>query len=437
MPPYFPLDRQPLTAPIFTALAQPAHRSPTPVSSYTSLDHALGPAGARESNHPLHEPPPPAGHLPPNHMASDGRYVYSAPQEVAASPYGYAPYPAPPYDPAHYAQSMPRQPIRSASTQAHSPHPPPQPYSASQQSYPPQPPYGPPPYAVAPHPTGPWSHEAWAHYPHPYPAPHPPQPPDQNPSYPPNGARADAPPVDHRAYQAGPSRPEPHRTDERPSRPVEAAPQSKVRKTKENEPPAPAPPRSPPLGLDLTKLMEQYRVVLDSSATLLNDNSSRTSIPLEAAEAMMQAARFGFQALESASKRVTQADISRSPSERTPEEADSAAPKPRPQPSEAQPNPEGQTCLGCHATSTPEWRRGPMGPRTLCNACGLVYAKLIKKRNRDPARARSSYLGGNSGSQGGNDDSAPASSGEGGSDDEGSLVSQDRRSEGGFHGGRN
>ena len=22
---------------------------------------------------------------------------------------------------------------------------------------------------------------------------------------------------------------------------------------------------------------------------------------------------------------------------------------------------EGQTCLGCNATSTPEWRRGPMG----------------------------------------------------------------------------
>ncbi|KAI0698374.1 hypothetical protein BC835DRAFT_1269062, partial [Cytidiella melzeri] len=38
----------------------------------------------------------------------------------------------------------------------------------------------------------------------------------------------------------------------------------------------------------------------------------------------------------------------------------------------------GQTCLGCGATSTPEWRRGPMGPRTLCNACGLVYAKLVR-----------------------------------------------------------
>ncbi|KAL1710813.1 hypothetical protein EV121DRAFT_191982 [Schizophyllum commune] len=47
---------------------------------------------------------------------------------------------------------------------------------------------------------------------------------------------------------------------------------------------------------------------------------------------------------------------------------------------------EGQTCLGCDATTTPEWRRGPMGPRTLCNACGLVYAKMVKKRQRAEGR---------------------------------------------------
>ncbi|KAI8068658.1 hypothetical protein BC940DRAFT_32963 [Gongronella butleri] len=31
----------------------------------------------------------------------------------------------------------------------------------------------------------------------------------------------------------------------------------------------------------------------------------------------------------------------------------------------------GQQCHSCHTSETPEWRRGPDGARTLCNACGL------------------------------------------------------------------
>ncbi|KAJ2673906.1 hypothetical protein IWW42_002036 [Coemansia sp. RSA 1085] len=42
----------------------------------------------------------------------------------------------------------------------------------------------------------------------------------------------------------------------------------------------------------------------------------------------------------------------------------------------AQPN----SCRSCGISETPEWRRGPDGARTLCNACGLHYAKLNKKR---------------------------------------------------------
>ncbi|KDQ06860.1 hypothetical protein BOTBODRAFT_70746 [Botryobasidium botryosum FD-172 SS1] len=42
-----------------------------------------------------------------------------------------------------------------------------------------------------------------------------------------------------------------------------------------------------------------------------------------------------------------------------------------------------QKCRSCNTTATPEWRRGPLGPRTLCNACGLVWAKMIKKRTRE------------------------------------------------------
>lgn len=36
-------------------------------------------------------------------------------------------------------------------------------------------------------------------------------------------------------------------------------------------------------------------------------------------------------------------------------------------------------CKHCGEFSTPEWRRGPYGNRTLCNACGLFYRKLVKK----------------------------------------------------------
>lgn len=43
-------------------------------------------------------------------------------------------------------------------------------------------------------------------------------------------------------------------------------------------------------------------------------------------------------------------------------------------------------CYHCKSKDTPEWRRGPDGDRTLCNACGLFYAKLCKKYGQEKAR---------------------------------------------------
>ncbi|CAH8272267.1 unnamed protein product [Arabidopsis lyrata] len=34
---------------------------------------------------------------------------------------------------------------------------------------------------------------------------------------------------------------------------------------------------------------------------------------------------------------------------------------------------EGRQCLHCATDKTPQWRTGPMGPKTLCNACGVRY----------------------------------------------------------------
>ncbi|KAA8521848.1 hypothetical protein F0562_012530 [Nyssa sinensis] len=36
-------------------------------------------------------------------------------------------------------------------------------------------------------------------------------------------------------------------------------------------------------------------------------------------------------------------------------------------------NSDGRKCLHCATEKTPQWRTGPMGPKTLCNACGVRY----------------------------------------------------------------
>lgn len=41
-------------------------------------------------------------------------------------------------------------------------------------------------------------------------------------------------------------------------------------------------------------------------------------------------------------------------------------------------------CTDCGTLDSPEWRKGPSGPKTLCNACGLRWAKKEKKRAGPP-----------------------------------------------------
>ncbi|GAM87868.1 hypothetical protein ANO11243_058960 [Dothideomycetidae sp. 11243] len=49
-------------------------------------------------------------------------------------------------------------------------------------------------------------------------------------------------------------------------------------------------------------------------------------------------------------------------------------------------------CHSCNRAETPEWRRGPDGARTLCNACGLHYAKLTRKAGANKAPTAGSNL---------------------------------------------
>ncbi|CAO3577663.1 unnamed protein product [Absidia cylindrospora] len=38
-------------------------------------------------------------------------------------------------------------------------------------------------------------------------------------------------------------------------------------------------------------------------------------------------------------------------------------------------------CVRCKTSDSPEWRRGPTGHKTLCNACGLRYSRLMSKKH--------------------------------------------------------
>jgi len=49
----------------------------------------------------------------------------------------------------------------------------------------------------------------------------------------------------------------------------------------------------------------------------------------------------------------------------------------RPEPAE-DPD-EARFCKACGITTTPQWRRGPDGERSLCNACGLHYYKCLQR----------------------------------------------------------
>ncbi|KAL1648121.1 hypothetical protein SLS58_002448 [Diplodia intermedia] len=52
-------------------------------------------------------------------------------------------------------------------------------------------------------------------------------------------------------------------------------------------------------------------------------------------------------------------------------------------------------CSWCGTTSSPEWRKGPSGPKSLCNACGLRYAKFRRKSGGSGSGGGGSDGGGN------------------------------------------
>ena len=58
-------------------------------------------------------------------------------------------------------------------------------------------------------------------------------------------------------------------------------------------------------------------------------------------------------------------------------------------------------CTDCGTLDSPEWRRGPQGPKTLCNACGLRWAKKEKKQSKQQMFAHGSSMKSGNGTSGG------------------------------------
>ncbi|CAD6500508.1 BgTH12-07684 [Blumeria graminis f. sp. triticale] len=55
--------------------------------------------------------------------------------------------------------------------------------------------------------------------------------------------------------------------------------------------------------------------------------------------------------------------------------------------------PDEYVCTDCGTLDSPEWRKGPSGPKTLCNACGLRWAKKEKKKPTVPDSLQAASVG--------------------------------------------
>ncbi|OAX41044.1 hypothetical protein K503DRAFT_713418 [Rhizopogon vinicolor AM-OR11-026] len=344
--------------------------------------------------------------------AEHQRYIYSNPQGGSTS-YEYQAFPAQSYTSAPISQAPPRS-IRSPVTQFHSQHH--QTNFTPSTSYTQQASYAPGQSYALPQAQPQWQqHESWSPQFGTFPSTSIPT----EVTYPPHAARPEpvsqATPAEARSYAAGPSNPplESRRPEERYPPVPQSSNASPLQKSKRRDKESPVVAQNPNINhsLDFVKMVESYSTIIDGTRSLASAGFSARSPPPEIIERMMQSANYGSQMLRSA---TAQSNPDTRPSTGS---SDKDIPAIKRQKAEEHTQ-EGQTCLGCSATSTPEWRRGPLGPRTLCNACGLVYAKLLKKRARGE-RSR----GGN-----GNDHGSHTMEGSviASSDDEDSYGSQER-----------
>lgn len=345
--------------------------------------------------------------------------------QQGGSSYDYPSYPAQPFEPQGQPPQTLGRTIRQGTSQTHSPQnqqnfqPPPHSYASTT--------YATPPYNLSSAPAPQWQAEPWAAQQYGQTFASQAMPTEM--SYSSTAPRVDPPtPVSSQEARFSSSSlsqaQELRRPDSGYTAPAPTSPPLRNRR-KDKESPMIPPVQSPPSGLDFHKMRESYRLILDNGTHLLNSGAftQSRSPPAEPMEQMVQSASYGMHVLQSA---TAQSNPEPKPASGVPDQ-DAPASKRQKGDEHVQ---EGQTCRGCGATSTPEWRRGPLGPRTLCNACGLVYAKLLKKRARGEVRSHAQDGVGQS-TQPAIDESGIVSSGA--SEDEDSYSSQERRSDFGDH----
>ncbi|KAH0836460.1 hypothetical protein J3R83DRAFT_8068 [Lanmaoa asiatica] len=316
------------------------------------------------------------------------------------SSYDYSSYPTTPFEHTAPPTQASGRAVRSNTSQTQSPQ--------QQPGFQPSPPYASSTtypsasYGISSAHAQQWQQDSWASQQ--YAQPFTSQSMQAEMTYTPTAPRSDAPPPvstpDTRASGFPPSSlPPPHESRRQDSGYSQSLPTSShnsspPRTRRREKTHRRLPPPSP-------LMQDSYRLIMDNANNMVASGTfSSRSPPVESVERMLQSANYGVQALQSA---TAQSNPDVRP---TAGVGDKDAPASKRQKGEEHAQ-EGQTCLGCNATSTPEWRRGPLGkhpghlipgcmctdsvntgPRTLCNACGLVYAKLLKKRARGEARSR-------------------------------------------------
>ncbi|KAH7105995.1 hypothetical protein BKA62DRAFT_688566 [Auriculariales sp. MPI-PUGE-AT-0066] len=134
--------------------------------------------------------------------------------------------------------------------------------------------------------------------------------------------------------------------------------------------------------VDMRELSSSYRSILEAASLphMSSADPAQRQQRAETLQHMHQAALTSLRALDPQRAHSLLADRRSNPTSDVLARRDSGSGADGKDGATGGGSPTVRRCLGCDATATPEWRRGPKGPGTLCNACGLVYVKITKQR---------------------------------------------------------